>query len=154
MLIVWEIHAKAHHSSWSHGKWATWLLSWKRLRLELLSSSSRSTALSSSEDSPCPTGMTGTVGLAGLRLRRYASVGFSILPKECRCTILPHYMDFKFEQKKKSTKIRICLKHRALPWLTGLVAGLILPSPGFKTMPACVMDTVPLGQDFHWVLRS
>jgi hypothetical protein len=61
-------------------------------------------------------------------------------------------MDFKFEQKKKSTKIRICLKHRALPWFTGLVAGLTLPSPGFKTMPACVkfmMDTVPLEQDFH-----
>jgi hypothetical protein len=61
-------------------------------------------------------------------------------------------MDFKFEQKKKLTKIRICPKQRALPWLTGLVADLMLPSPGFKPMPVCVKfmkDTVPLGQDFH-----
>jgi hypothetical protein len=52
VLIVWEIHAKAHHSASSHGKWATRLLSWKRLRLQPLFSSSRSTALVSSEDSP------------------------------------------------------------------------------------------------------
>jgi hypothetical protein len=58
-------------------------------------------------------------------------------------------MDLKFEQKKKSTEKRICLKRRALPWLTGLDAGLMLPSPGFKPMPVCMMDTVPLGKVFH-----
>jgi hypothetical protein len=113
--------------------------------------------LFSVQNSPCPTGMTGTVGLAGLRLRRYASVYFEIFSKECRCTILPHYMDFKCEQKNKSTKIRICLKHRALPWLTGLVAGLMLPSPGCVPMPGCVkfmVDEVPMGQDFPRALRN
>jgi hypothetical protein len=66
-------------------------------------------------------------------------------------------MDLKCEQKKKSTKTHIFLNHRALPWHIGSVAGLVLPSPGFKTTPVCVkfmVDTVPLGQDYFREIRN
>jgi len=72
---------------------------------------------------------------------------------------VPHFRTtwtLNVNRKRNQQKYLFVFKHRALPLFTGLVAGLMLSSTGFKPMPACVkfmMDAVPLGQDFYRVLR-
>jgi hypothetical protein len=66
-------------------------------------------------------------------------VGMLLNITECRCTILPHYIDFKCEQENKQIKTRIFPNHKGrVQWLRRSAAGLLPWRPGFNPMPVLV----------------